>query len=108
MTALFQVPSILSDFESAPYNLQPYPSSFLVDGSPAERAASFDDLLSVLEADNKALKRVKRGEEVKEMWLLNGGEDKEEKFAVYEDSEGRNRVQALYTLVRLVESLSIC
>ena len=96
----FSLPSNLNDLESSPYNLLPYPSNFDEDGDESSRAESFTNLLIDISNENKKLKRFKNTKEVNTLWFIEGGENIEEKFALFEESAGRVRVQALYTLVR--------
>jgi len=81
----FPIPSSLTDLESAPYDLLPYPADF-DDDDEAARANSFDELVTRIWNGNAVLANAASG-----MDLFNnncGGWCNEE------------RVQALYTLVR--------
>ena len=89
-TTSFPIPSSLQELESDPYNLDPYPSDF-DDVDEAARADSFDVLVATLERGNRT--------------LSNGGmvlfeEEEENDDGGYDPWMDRERVQALYTLVR--------
>jgi len=89
-TSTFPIPSSLQELESDPYNLDPYPPNF-DDVDEATRADSFDALAATLERGNRT--------------LSNGGmvlfeEAEEEGEDGYDPWMDRERVQALYTLVR--------
>lgn len=83
----FPIPSSLQDLERAPYNILPYPHDF-EDDDEAARADSFDALVCFIEQGNRA--------------LCNGS------INLFADEDGDdpwnddNRIQALYTLARLV------
>ena len=85
----FPIPSSLQDLERAPYNLLPYPHDF-EDDDEAARADSFDALVHLLEQGNRTLNS----------GALGLFEDEDDDLWMDED-----RVQALYTLVRLVAGL---
>ncbi len=88
----FPIPSSLQDLESEPYNLDPYPPNF-DDVDEATRADSFDALVSTLERGNRTLSN--GGMVLFEEEAENGDED-----GGYDPWMDRERVQALYTLVR--------
>ena len=82
----FPIPSSLQDLERAPYNLLPYPHDF-EDDDEAARADSFDALVHLVEQGNRTLVNSSLSlfeEDGDEPWM------------------DEDRVQALYTLVRLV------
>ena len=88
MTSSFPIPSSLQDLERSPYNFLPYPHGFN-DDDEAARAASFNELVLLVERSNRT--------------LISGG------MALFEPVEGEEgleewndeaRVQSLYTLVR--------
>lgn len=87
-SSTFPIPSSLQDLERTPYNFIPYPLGF-ADDDEATRAESFDELVLLVERGNRTLN--------------NGG------MALFETPEGeegfdewndKERIQALYTLVR--------
>lgn len=82
----FPIPSSLQDLERAPYNLLPYPHDF-EDDDEAARADSFDALVHLVEQGNRTLVSGS---------LSLFGEDGDEPWM------DEDRIQALYTLVRLV------
>ena len=82
----FPIPASHQDLEREPYHLLPYPEDF-ADDDEATRAESFDELVNVIERGNRTL-------------LSNGAglfENTEEGYDPWAD---RERIQALYTLVR--------
>jgi condensin complex subunit 1 len=83
----FPIPSSLQDLERAPYNLLPYPHDF-EDDDEAARADSFDALVQLVEEGNRT--------------LVSGSLTLFEDDADDEPWMGEDRIQALYTLVRLV------
>ncbi len=88
MESTFPIPSSIQDLERSPYNLLPYPNGF-ADDDEATRAASFSELVSLIEDSNRILKN---GD-----IALFETPDGEEGFEEWNDEE---RMQALYTLVR--------
>lgn len=88
----FPIPSSLQELESQPYNLLPYPHDF-EDDDEASRAESFDRLIRLLENGNRSLMSCGMG-----LFEVDEGEEEGE-YDVWNDGD---RVQALYTLVRLV------
>jgi hypothetical protein len=89
----FPIPASLQDLEREPYNLLPYPQDFN-DDDEASRADSFNTLVDLVERGNRT--------------LMNGGLSL---FETYEEQgpwmDG-DRVQAMYTLVRLVVYCDRC
>ena len=90
----FPIPSSLQELESEPYNLDPYPPNF-DDVDEATRADSFDALVGTLEGGNRTLSNGG-------MVLFEEAEEEEgdEEDGGYDPWMDRERVQALYTLVR--------
>jgi len=93
------IPSSLNSFESAPFSLLPYPANFDSDGSEVERANAFDDLAKLLEKSNVKFKQTSSANEASDLFVSSPNEQ----FAMQEDSAGRTKIQALYTLVRYVK-----
>lgn len=87
-TTRFTIPSSLPDLERDPYNLQPYPESFQ-DSDEVVRGESFLELVRFIDQGNRTLASCSMqlflpDDEYDEPWLQ------------------RDRMQALYTLVRYV------
>ena len=94
------IPSSLTAFESAPFSLLPYPANFDSDGSSeVDRANAFDDLAKLLEKSNVKFKQTSSANEASDLFVSSPNEQ----FAMQEDSAGRTKIQALYTLVRYVK-----
>jgi hypothetical protein len=84
----FPIPSSLQDLERAPYNLIPYPADF-DDVDEVSRAASFSELVRLIEVGNRTLNSAN-------MTLFVSEDEDEEPWLE------QSRIQALYTLVRCV------
>ena len=83
----FPIPASLQDLEREPYNLLPYPQDFN-DDDEASRADSFKNLVDLIEQGNRT--------------LMTGGLSLFESCEEQETWMDGDRVQAMYTLVRLV------
>jgi len=101
----FPIPSSLQDLEREPYNLLPYPDDFREDADDDARAESFRSLVDLIDEGNRYLSCAVaseddegRGGDLEE----EGDEDAGDGRSSEEDHEwmDRNRLQALYTLVR--------
>uniref|UniRef100_A0A7S3VCC6 Condensin complex subunit 1 C-terminal domain-containing protein n=1 Tax=Chaetoceros debilis TaxID=122233 RepID=A0A7S3VCC6_9STRA len=110
----FPIPSTLSDLESHPYDLLPYPIDF-ADDDEATRASSFLQLVQFVEDGNAELASGMRRHDMS-MFENNGAGDHNDDRNGNRDQEGmlmsmsmwcnEERLQALYTLVRKSASLS--
>ena len=108
-TTSFPIPSVLTDLESSPYNLLPYPVDF-DDDDEAARAKSFDKLVEYIQIGNDRLSAaiLEHGERISSDTIKDNHEDFNSSVCVLfqpnnpEDEKwcGEERMQALYTLTR--------